>query len=153
MREHVERASVRINAQISTISPQLHMCQTVCRGEITLRSAAWCLSFIPGCQGRGMHSENRSLHSAWWQKPQCPAFGLQVAGIHRDEPDGRYLGQWALKLNRHGMHFTTSRKSFKVSQLTNCLTLMLNKWWCVPQVGNVCNYANDNNILWILRAF
>lgn len=38
MREPVERAGVRINAQISTISPQLHVCQALCCGEITLRS-------------------------------------------------------------------------------------------------------------------
>lgn len=37
MRAPMERASVRINAQISTISSQLHVCQTLCRGEITLR--------------------------------------------------------------------------------------------------------------------
>lgn len=36
---------------------------------------------------------NRSLHSGWWQDPQCPAFGSEAAGIHRDKPDGRYLGQ------------------------------------------------------------
>lgn len=42
----MERASVRINAQISTICPQLHVCQTLCRGEITLRSEAPCLFFL-----------------------------------------------------------------------------------------------------------
>lgn len=40
-----------------------------------------------------MHGENRSLHFGWWQGPQHPAFGLKIAGIQRDEPDGRYLGQ------------------------------------------------------------
>lgn len=34
----VERAGVRINAQISTISPQLHTCQTPRRGERLLRA-------------------------------------------------------------------------------------------------------------------
>lgn len=50
-------ASVRINAQISTISPQLHMCQTLCRGKITLRSEARCQSFFLACQSSGMHGE------------------------------------------------------------------------------------------------
>lgn len=48
--------------------------------------------FLP-CQPCGTHSENRSLHSGWWQEPQCPAFSSEAAGIHRDKPDGRYLGQ------------------------------------------------------------
>lgn len=43
----VGRASAWINVQISTISPQLHMCQTLCRGEITLLSEAQCLFFPP----------------------------------------------------------------------------------------------------------
>lgn len=47
------------------------------------------------------------------RNPQRPAFGLQVAGIHGDEPDGGYLGQWALKANRHGMHLTMSSKIFQ----------------------------------------
>lgn len=62
--------------------------------------------FFLACQDCRMHGENRSLHFGWWQGPQHPAFGLKIAGIQRDEPDGRYLGQWALKPNRHDMHFT-----------------------------------------------
>lgn len=87
MRAPAERAIVRINAQISTISPQLHVCQTLCRGGITR-----CLLFFPACQACGTHGENRSLHSGWWQEPQCPAFGLHAAGIRRDEPDDWYPG-------------------------------------------------------------
>lgn len=93
MTEPVGRARVWINVQISTISPQLHMCQTVCRGEITLLSKAQSVFFFLACQDCRMHGENRSLHFGWWQGPQHPAFGLKIAGIQRDEPDGRYLGQ------------------------------------------------------------
>lgn len=46
MTESVGGARVWINVQISTISPQLHMCQTVCRGEITLLSKAQSVFFF-----------------------------------------------------------------------------------------------------------
>lgn len=68
---------------------------------------------FPACQGFGMHGGNQSLHSGWWQQPHRPAFGIQVAGIHRDEPDGGYLGQCALNPNRHGIHFTMSNNLFQ----------------------------------------
>lgn len=85
---------MRINAQISAISSQLHMCQTPCRGEITEAQRLSFFFFFPGLQKAvGCVVKNRSLHSGWWQEPHRPAFGLQVAGIHRDEPDGRHLGQ------------------------------------------------------------
>ncbi|KAK5857070.1 hypothetical protein PBY51_010337 [Eleginops maclovinus] len=53
MRDPAERASVWINAQISTISPQLQMCQTPCRWEISLCSEAWCLSSFPPAKAVG----------------------------------------------------------------------------------------------------
>ncbi|KAI9516316.1 hypothetical protein NQZ68_017519 [Dissostichus eleginoides] len=42
-----------INAKISTISPQLQMCQTPCRGEISLCSEARCLSSFPPAKAVG----------------------------------------------------------------------------------------------------
>lgn len=61
----------------------------------------------------------------------APPFGWQLPGIRRDEPDGRYVGQGALRMNRHGMLFTVSCRILQSVTTYNWLTLMLNKWWCV----------------------
>lgn len=53
-------ARVWINVQISTISPQLHMCQTVCRGEITLLSKAQSVFFF-------FFLSLPRLQDAWWK--------------------------------------------------------------------------------------
>lgn len=96
-------------ANLNNLSPAAHVSNTVSWGDYTaLRSP---VSFLFSGLWDAWWKIDHYI-SGRWQEPQCPAFGLQVAGFHRDEPDGRYLGQWALKMNRHGMHFTMSSKIF-----------------------------------------
>lgn len=81
-------------ANLNNLSPAAHVSNSVSWGDYTALESPVCLFFFfLACQDCRMHGENRSLHFGWWQGPQHPAFGLKIAGIQRDEPDGRYLGQ------------------------------------------------------------
>lgn len=96
---------------LNNLSPAARVSNTVSWGDYTALGSAVSVFFLffPACQSGGAPGENRSLHSGWWEEPRRPAFGLQVAGIHRDEPDGRHLERRAL----HGTHFALSSKIFQ----------------------------------------
>lgn len=127
-REMLEGTSTRINAQISTISPQPHTCQTQCCGEITQHCFFFFVFLPPACQG----------WDAWWKKTQslqsgpvagASAFSLGAAGIRRDR--GRW---WAPKAASFAWHalYNERRNLSKCHSSTKCLALIPTKCCRVP---------------------
>lgn len=63
-------------ANLNNLSPAARVKHRVVGRLLYSQKAGVSFIFFPACQGCGMHGENRSFRSSWWQAPQRPAFWL-----------------------------------------------------------------------------
>lgn len=116
MRTPVERAIVRIGAQILEICPQLHVCQTLSWSDYTMSVFLSFFFFF--------FLSLPNQWATWWKsilafRLVSGTFGLYHAGICWEKPDGRYLRQPS-----HALYN-------ELSKCHNCIILMLIKICCL----------------------